>query len=61
MIEIKELMVRAVIVENAKEQGKGTNAHAQHHKVCLSEEERNLLIEDCIRQVMAIIERQKER
>lgn len=62
MIEIKEMLVRAIIVDNGNSShniDKKYNEESNHHQ--LSEEERNVLIDDCIRQVLAILERQKER
>ena len=60
MIEIKELVVRAIVVEDGAKPGAGKSA-APSGSGHLSDEARTQLIEDCVRQVLAILERQTER
>lgn len=59
MVEIRELVVRAIVVDDATPSNKTGGATPSAGG--LSEEARALLIEDCVRQVLAILERQTER
>lgn len=62
MVEIRELVVRAIVVEDGNTRpGGGRNAAPAAGAAGLSEDARALLIEDCVRQVLAILERQTER
>lgn len=60
MIEIKELVVRAIVVEDGARPSAGKLA-ASPGSGSMSDEARTRLIEDCVRQVLAILERQTER
>ena len=60
MIEIKEMVVRAIIVEDGARPGAGTTASPPTSGP-MSDEARAQLIDDCVRQVLAILERQTER
>ncbi len=60
MVEIKELVVRAILVEDGARKG-GAPAAAQGPAGALGDDARLLLIEDCVRQVLAILERKTER
>lgn len=59
MIEIKELVVRAIVVEDGAKPGAGKLAAPGSGP--MSDDARTQLIEDCVRQVLAILERQTER
>jgi Family of unknown function (DUF5908) len=63
-IEIKELVVKAILVEDGNRQGGNTNdstsASAQLPNV-FDDASRQKLLEDCVQQVLAILERQKDR
>lgn len=62
MVEIKELVVRAIVVEDGGPRPAGARgAVAPAAGAGLTDEARQLLIEDCVRQVLAIMERQTER
>lgn len=62
MVEIRELVVRAIVVEDGNARAGGArNAAPAAGAAGLSEDARMLLIEDCVRQVLAILERQTER
>lgn len=60
MIDIKEVVIRAIIVEdgNRPDAGRKTGPVAP---APMTDEARAQLIEDCVRQVLAILERQTER
>jgi hypothetical protein len=62
MIEIKEMLVRTIVVDNGNSSNEKDkkNMGEFNHKP-LNEEEYQVLVDDCIRQVLAILERQKDR
>jgi hypothetical protein len=63
MVEIRELVVRAIVVEDSSQRPGGPRSAASSSGggLALSDDARALLIEDCVRQVLAIVERQTER
>jgi Family of unknown function (DUF5908) len=63
MIEIKELVVRAIILTGApqRERDGEIDAGEAGHQNPLNEGASDAMIEDCVRQVLAILERQKDR
>jgi hypothetical protein len=63
-IEIKELVVKAILVENGNMQGgntPGSTTPLPQLPNTLDEAARQKLLEDCVQQVLAILERQKDR
>lgn len=63
-IEIKELVVKAILVEDGNRQGgnaNGSAGSAPQLPNILDEASRQKLLEDCVQQVLAILERQKDR
>lgn len=63
-IEIKELVVKAILVEDGNRQGGNTAGSATTSPQLpntLDEAARQKLLEDCVQQVLAILERQKDR
>jgi len=60
MVEIRELVVRAIVIEDAAQPGNVPPSTSKAGSG-LSDDARTLLIEDCVRQVLAILERQTER
>jgi hypothetical protein len=64
MIEVKEVVVRATISErpdNADENGEGANTPNCADSLDGAGGGNNDIVEACVRQVLAILERQKER
>ena len=62
-IEIKEFVIHTVVVENSESRqggagmvGSGTSTGGSQN-----DQNRQRLIEDCVRQVLAILQRQKDR
>ena len=62
MVEIKELVVRATVVENSASSGAQNGAAASSGAApAFNSETQQQLIEDCVRQVLAILERKNDR
>ena len=60
MIEIKELVIKATITENGRNSNNPDN-NIYPNSPMMSEDDRNLLLEDCVRQVLRILDRRNER
>jgi hypothetical protein len=63
-IEIKELVVKATLVEDGNRRGGNSNGSAgaaPQSQNMLDETSRQKLLEDCVQQVLEILERQKDR
>lgn len=63
-IEIKELVVKAILVEDGNRQGgnaTGSATPSPQLPNALDDAARQKLLEDCVQQVLAILERQKDR
>lgn len=59
MIAVKELIVRATVLDNSTPEGNKSDLSTQANMI--RQEERELIISDCIEQVLEIIRRDKER
>ena len=59
MIAVKELIVRATVLDNNLPMGSKSDLSEVQNM--MREEERELIISDCIEQVLEIIRREKER
>ena len=55
-VEIKELVVRAVV--RAEDEGQGRTAYAA---AALSEEKETAIVEACVKEVLKVLRRAKER
>lgn len=58
-VEIRELVIRAEIQEGSKGPSKDPNHYGDQKAI--SQEERAQLIEECVAQVLAVLDKQKER
>lgn len=61
MVEIKNLVVRVVVANDATRRGASGSGGAASGGTPLTDDDRAALVEDCVRQVLAILERQTER
>jgi Family of unknown function (DUF5908) len=61
MVEIKELIVRAIVASPPAVGGGTSTANADAKRSSGVSGSNHDIVEDCVRQVLAILERQKER
>ena len=55
-VEVRELVIRANIVDNSKAQSPTSSPNAFQ-----SEQDPDLIVEECVKQVLQILEAQQER